>query len=472
MLLGQAMMDMLPDLALVEIFDYYKADITETRKAGIGWPWSQWWKTLIQVCRRWRGIIVSSPRRLDLQVICTNNTPTRTLLDIWPLFPIRVLCQPPQMVDEKGVENIIAAVERRDRTSNILINQINGHAFEKLSAAMNKSFPILTELYLILMNDDSAPVLPETFLGGSAPRLRSFVLNGIGFPSFPKFILSSTLIYQLAIDYIPMTGYISPNEMVNCIAALPNLKYLFFGFRSPLSRPLQTSRPHFTRRVLPALTHLRFSGVSEYFEDFIARIDTPRLYSLSMAFFMDLIFDIPRLRDFVYRTECPKSPRQASICFSGQAIRAILGSKDQFELEVKCEGPDWQLSSMTQVFGQQLPLLSCVEQLMIHEWPSRDIEWKDDPEMDSSQWLELFHLFISARSLYVSKRLVPHVGAALLELSGGEVMQVLPVLVNLYLEGHEPFRPMQEGIMSFVTSRQLSDQPVTVRRWDRTRKNS
>src|SRR5579863_1121334 len=150
------MIDMLPDHALLEIFDCYKAVIIETRNVGFGWLWSQWWKTLIQVCRRWRGIILSSPRRLNLRVICTNNTPTRTLLDIWPLFLIIILCRPPQMVDDEGVENIIAAVERRDRTSEILIYQINGRAWEKLSAAMNKSFPNLTVFFLDLLNDDSA----------------------------------------------------------------------------------------------------------------------------------------------------------------------------------------------------------------------------------------------------------------------------------------------------------------------------
>ena len=121
---------------------------------------------------------------------------------------------------------------------------------------------------------------------------------------------------------------------------------------------------------------------------------------------------------------------------------------------------------MMHIFGQQLPLLSYVEQLTIREWPWSHIKWKDDPDMDSSQWLDLFRLFISARSLYISKRLVPHVGAALLELDGSEVMEVLPVLVDLYLEGHEPSVPMQEGIKSFVTSRQLPDQPVIVRRWE------
>ena len=456
---------MLPDNALLEIFDFYEVDLGETRDADIGWIWSQWWKKLIQVCRRWRGIILSSPRRLNLRVICTNNTPTRTLLDIWPLFPVVIRCRSPQMVDEEGVENIIAAVEHPDRISQILIHQINGRAWERLSAAMNKSFPNLTAFALRLPNDDSAPVLPETFLGGSAPRLRILGLNDAGFPSFPKFILSSTLIRHIWNLDIPTSGYISPEEMVNCLAALPSLDYLSFGFRSPLSRPLRTTRPHLTRLVLPALARLRFSGVSEYFEDFIARIDTPRLYKLSIEFFMDIIFDIPRLRDFVCCTEWLKSPRQAIVSFSRPAIKIQLESP-RFNLDIRCERPDWQLSSITQVFDQQLPLLSCVERLTIRErrWPH--IKWKDDPDMDPSQWLELFRLFIFARNLHVSKGLVPHVGAALLELNRGEVMEVLPVLVNLYLEGHEPSGSMQEGIKSFVTSRQLSDQPVIVRRWE------
>ena len=253
--------------------------------------------------------------------------------------------------------------------------------------------------------------------------------------------------------------------MATSLAALPNLKRLYLGFRSPLSRPLP-SPPPLTRAVLPTLIHLSFTGVSEYLEDFLSRIHTPLLKQLVVAFFMGLIFDTPQLHDFVHRIERIQPFNQASIRFSGQGITVTLGSQDQFGLEIKFKRPDWQLSSMTQMFGQQLTLLSCVHELTIHEWPGWHIEWDDDPDMNSSRWLELFRPFISVRSLYVSKKLVPHVGAALLELNGSEVMEVLPVLDNLYLGGHKPFSPTQEGIRSFVTSRRLSDQPVTVQHWD------
>ena len=458
------MIDMLPANVLLEIFDFYRHDLSSKIRVFPREPWR--WDTLIQVCRRWRHIIFESPRRLDLRLGCGPTTPSKRLLDIWPPFPIIIMFLPsPLWADDKGVENIIAAIERRNRISEIYILNTRGSTLEKLIAVMHEPLPILTHVFLGSKDESPVPVLPNTFLGGCAPFLRQFVLNGIPFPTLPKFILSATYIDTLDLFDIPHAGYISPEVMATSLAALPNLKHFSLGFRSPLSRPLQ-SPPPLTRTVLPTLVRLSFTGVSEYLEDFLSRIHTPLLNRLVVGFFMDLIFDIPRLHDFVHRIRRSQPFNQASIWFFGHAIRAILGSQNQFVLEIKCERLDWQLSSMTQVFGQQLPLLSCVEQLMIHEWPWRCMKWKDDPDMDSSQWMELFRLFISAHSLYVSKRLVPHVGAALLELNGDEVMGVLPVLVDLYLEGHEPSGSMQEGIKSFVTSRQLSDQPVTVQRWD------
>jgi hypothetical protein len=257
--------------------------------------------------------------------------------------------------------------------------------------------------------------------------------------------------------------------MATSLAALPNLESLSVGFRSPLSRPLQINPPPLTRAVLPALTRLRFTGVSEYFEDFVARIDTPLLEQLSIAFFLDLIFDIPQLHDFVARTENFRTFNQAEIQFSGRTITAFLGSPTRIELQIKCERSDWQLSSMTQIFSQQLPLLSHVEQLEIWAPRSEIIGWKDDPDMDSSLWLELFQLFVAVQSLYVSKNLVLPVVAALqdLRVTGGTAVEVLPALLNLSLEGLEPSGSVQEAIKSFVASRQLSVQPVAIQRWDR-----
>jgi hypothetical protein len=366
-----------------------------------------------------------------------------------------------QLVDKKGVENIIAALERHDRTSDILIASINGSALEKLGVVMQEPFPALRSFYLHSAND-SVPDLPEKFLQ-SAPRLHTFSLAGIPFPSFPKFILSVTHITDLHLLDIPHSGYISPEIMATCAAMLPKLNQLLIGFRSPLSRPPQTSSPRLTRAILPALTRLRFSGASEYFEDFVARIDTPLLYQLSATFFLDLIFDIPRLHDFINRTETLGPSTQAEMEFSGLLIRMTFGSPTRFELEIKCERPDWQLSSMTQIFSQQLPLLSHIEHLKIRENTSASMKCKDDPDMDSLQWLELFRLFIAVQSLYVSENLVPPVAAALQGLTGGMAIEVFPALRNLSLGGPQPSGHVGEGIRSFVTARQLSGRPVTAR---------
>ena len=313
------------------------------------------------------------------------------------------------------------------------------------------------------------PVLPEKFLGGFAPRLQSFGLEGIPSPSFPKLILHFPHIVHLCLEEIPNFGYISPEVMVTCLAALPNLEFFFIGFRSPPSRVLRSSPPRLIHAVLPALSHLNFSGVSEYFEDFVSRINTPRLTCLRLTFFMDLVFDIPRLRNFIDYTEGIKPFNQAIIYFSGRTIEILFKSRTQLELKIRCERPDWQLSSMTQIFSQQLLLLSHVEQLKTDESLSSwgDLEWKDDPDMDSSQWLELFRLFVTAQSLHMSEKLVFPVSRALQDLTGQMATEVLPELQTLSLEGLEPSGLVHEAIKSFAVARQLSHYPVVIQRWDR-----
>ena len=458
---------MLPDNVLLETFHFYKDDY-DNHVQFLTWRW----KTLGQVCRRWRYVVFGSPRRLDLRIVCTSTTPTSRLLDIWPPFPIIVsLLRWIPEGDENGMENLITALKCRDRISEIRLHYISGPVIEKLVTVLHEPFPVLTD-FALASTDESVPVLPETFLGGFAPRLRSFWLKGIPFPSFPKFILSFTHIVDLWLLEIPSSGYISPEVMATCLAALPNLGVLFFGFRSPSSRPLQLSPPHLTRAALPALSTLNFSGVTEYFEDFVARIDTPRLTTLNVTFFMDLIFDIPRLRNFIDYTESLKPFDEAAIEFSSWAITIVFGplivlkGPPPFKLELKYERPDWQLSSMTQIFSEQLPLLSRVEQLTISEPPWGSFGWKEEPDMDSS-WLELFRIFVAVQSLHVSEGLVSPVAGALQDLTGQMATEVLPVLRTLFLEGLQPSGPVHEAIKSFTTARELSGQPVVIQRWER-----
>jgi F-box-like len=455
------MIDMLPDNVLLEIFHFYKED-PESRR-----PYSWCWITLIHVCRRWRHIIFGSPRRLILRLVCSARTPARRSLDIWPPFPIFLSYTINQTVDEEGLENVIAALECRKRISLIFIFDVTGgSALQKSIAAMLEPFPVLMECHLISTSKPvSVPVLPESFLGGSAPLLVMFELRGIPFPTFPNFVLSSTQIRYLYLDDIPHSGYISPDVMVTCLAALPYLTSLLIGFQSPLSRPAEIAPPPLTRAVFPVLNHLSFRGVSEYFEAFIARIEGSRPLILDITFFMDLIFDIPRLHNFI---NCTLAERvnQASMVFTSQEIRIMFGI---IQLGIKCERLDWQLSSITQILSRQLPRLHHVERFEIREpgYPLHRIEWEDDPDMDPSQWLELFRLLIAVQSLYVSERLVYRVAAALKELTGEMATEVLPALRSLSLEGLQPSGPVQDAIKSFVTVRQLTGLPVVIQPWKR-----
>jgi hypothetical protein len=106
---------MLPENALLEIFHFYK----DSNHIILTWTW----KTLTQVCRRWRDVVFGSPRRLDLQLLCTSTTPDNKLLDVWPPLPI-IVYQSSPFPDLVDVENLIAALECHDRVFVIFITNI------------------------------------------------------------------------------------------------------------------------------------------------------------------------------------------------------------------------------------------------------------------------------------------------------------------------------------------------------------
>ncbi len=458
--------DVLPDYALLEIFDFYKGLATYLHSSA--WKW----QTLAHVCRRWRHIILASPRRLDLRVYCNSRKQTRKALNIWPSFPISLTSFFPfdGRMDVQSEENIIAALEQRDRIAEIVLDGLTRTMLERFAAVMGEPLPGLT--YLDMASYD-VPVaaLPDAFLGGSAPRLRVIALRGIPFPALPNLVLSASRLHSLHLREIPRSGYIPPHAMVTVLLALPDLKFLTIEFRSAQSRPLQVIPPPFTRVVLPTLTNLQFKGISEYLEGFVSRIETPLLNSFQITLFSESLFDIPHLYKFIDRTESLKPLKKAEMKLSPWGILAVLGSPTAFpnviKLEIAHSVLEWQVPSMARVCNQLLPLLSQVERLDIVEGSGGRVEWPDYP--DPTPWLELLNPFVSVKSLYVSKKLGPLLEPALQELAGERlgVMEVLPALHDLFLEGPQSSGSVQDAIKSFVAARQFSDHPVVIQRWER-----
>jgi len=467
--------DMLHDDVLLETFDFYRR--------LVAWHDGLWmWQKLLHVCRRWRYIVLASPRRLDLQIECHRSTPTRKLLDIWPPFPISISSYPWSREGTRGNHNIFAALQQPNRISQIDFSDISGMEVEQFAAAMDEPFPILTDLCIQTLDMDTdleLPVtaeLPDSFLGGSAPRLQSFDLEGIAFPALPNLVLSASRFQYLHLLRIPHAGYIPPEAMLTFLLPLHNLKDLTVGFTSRESCPLQISPPPLTKALLPSLTGFQFDGASEYLMDFIARIDTPMLNIFQMTFFSDDIPNISQLHTFIDRTEGLKTFIQAEVYFRPWEVQAVFKSPANLRLNITCEVSDWPLQSMTQLCEQLLTIPSQVEHLELCGEACDELDflmeedWEED--LDDTFWPQLLIMFVSVKSLYISKRLGPFVASALENLTRESATEVLPTLNELFLEDSGPSGFVKENVESFVSIRQLSGHPIVVRRWERKRKSA
>ena len=447
--------DILPDDVLLGIFDFYVNNRrSHEDKTGI-----EKWQLLIHVCRRWRTLVLASPRRLNLQLFCTPDTPASDTLDIWPALPLIVWG-----AIRLNTDNIIAALKGSNRVYQVNLWRLTGWQLEIVLAATQVPFPELTALGLF-SNGEAMPVIPDSFLDRSAPRLQSFRLDGIPFLGLPNLLLSSTHVVDLRLHNIPHSGYISPEAIVALISVLSSLETLHLLFGSPESRPDPITRrpPPSNRSIIPTLRILDFKGVIEYLEDLVTCIDTPQLDELYITFFNQIDFNTPRLTQFINRT--PKlGKRDAAVVFYDDFVGVQL-SPGALQIWISCKEPDWQLSSIEQVCNSSLHPLSTVEVLYIqHHYLKLVLE---DDAIDNTLWLQLLLPFPVVKNLYLYKEFAPGIVAALKVLDGGRITEVLPSLENVFVEGLKLSGPFQEKIGQFVAARRLSDRPISISYWDR-----
>jgi hypothetical protein len=362
-----------------------------------------------------------------------------------------------------GTGNVIASLGQSNRVCHVVL-YLAGWQLEQVLAAMQVPFPELTYLSLS-SNGETLPVIPDSILDGSVPRLRTFNLGGIPFPGLPKLLSSATHLVVLRLSNIPHSGYISPEAIVALIPVMSSLETLALEFRSPQSGPDRETRrpPPSKRSVIPALTFLQFRGVIEYLEDLVTRIDTPQLDSMFIGFFNQIDFDTPRLAQFINRS--PKLRKHdVHVRFDDNFVR--VGSPlgiPALEIAISCREPDWQLSSIEQVCNSSLHPLSTVEDLYIEHQYS-ELVWKNEA-IENTQWLQLLLPFAAAKNLYLSKEFAPGIAAALQELVGDRITEVLPGLQNIFVKGFEPSGAFQKDIGQFVDARQLSGHLIAISDW-------
>jgi hypothetical protein len=437
----------LPDGVLLEIFHFCRMG-----HDAYGFPFRPIleWRRLIHVCQRWRYIIFESPLQLDLQLLCTHGTPVRKNLCYWPPVPLTIDYYTYWDADQgegptpSYEDDVIAALEHPGRVRYVGIS-VTSSLLGKMSVAMQEPFPMLTHLWLS-SKDGNVPVLPETFLGRSAPHLRVAHLEGIPFPALPTLLLSATDLVELQLLNIPETGYLPPDVMVASLVALVRLEILSIGFQSPTSFPDPSPQPPSTRVIFPLLSTFTFRGVSEYLEYLVVQIDTPLLKNLTIVYFNQLPpFYLHQLSHFIHRTEGLELHRfkHARVEFSESYVSVNLyegyvepESLDcHFTLQISCECLDWQILHMTDVLGQcSAVLLSQVDDVFIDTYDLRP-GWRADEYVEPTEWLELLNPFRGMKILRVSKQLTTHVTLALEDMTEENVAEMLPALRSLCLGG-------------------------------------
>ena len=119
---------------------------------------------------------------------------------------------------------------------------------------------------------------------------------------------------------------------------------------------------------LPNLRWFYFRGVSAYMEGVVRQITTPRLEKLSIQFFKQLKFSLPRLLHYMDTTENLRFNR-AEFRFYAYEIRVEVYPDEEAEyavsMNVICWHLDWQVSSVAQIFDSLSQIFSTVEHLAL-----------------------------------------------------------------------------------------------------------
>jgi hypothetical protein len=378
---------------------------------------------------------------------------------IWPALPI-VIRSRVTSPRKRGMTHIIAALTGHNVVRGIHIDAIPTSLLEQFAAFKN-TLLALTSLTLS-SRERNPPALIDSFLGGSAPRLQNLDLRNIPYPGLGKLLLSTSHLARLSLWDISYSRYMSPGVMATSLSKSTRLKKLVLVF---LKHSFTRNPPSPTTVVLPALADFKFSGNSEYLEDFLSQIDAPLLKNISIY----IVFSIPPpsgtplLRLFLSRTEAFKTSHQVDILFYKASAKVTLFRQKREsdhklqEFQLSYELMNWPLSwSLPRLCGSFLPPLLTVERLYISDFGEHP---KEDP---TAPWLELLAPFISVRDLNISCSLSV-VAPALGELTGERTIEVLPALQNIFV-GHLPSEEhVREALARFTAVRQLSGHPVTIR---------
>ena len=449
---------MLDDDALLTIFYLYQLvfeelydDITNCPD----WDNARWWYKPAQVCQRWRHLILASPARLGLHLVCTYGTPVANMLTHSPPLPLIInYLDPVRQTSIHDEENILLALQYRDRLRRIGL-VMPAQNLPKFIKAIDGQFPVLERLFIWpqTQDDDVSLMLPTTF---QAPHLGMLSTSALPVGSF---LLTTTFgLTSLELYEIPLSAYFYPSNLVVRISCMPQLEGLSISYRAP-SPTRHVERQPLHIFTLPNLRMLSFRGVNAYLEELLARISTPLLEVLRVQLFNQLSFPVPHLSQFINRTESLR-PDFSRIFFYGDAV--ILSADSQkgdkashLSLAVGCRHIDWQVSAAAQIFNALVPILSITVHLTLG-YEEHDRSSEHHNEISRIQWRNLLRPFTGVKALQIYENLIRHLSLSLQPEDGESPLELLPELLELVYYKEDT----SDAFTPFINARQIAGRPV------------
>ena len=467
----------LDDDSLLIIFSFCRPVILDELVAnnrqlieGGEWNRKRWWHRLIQVCRRWRYLVLQSAFHLQVSLVCGRGTPVADMLAHSPPVPLIIdhIDEEHHVLTPEDEKGIIFALQHRDRVRRIRIRK-SVSILEKLVTALDGEFPIL-EFLLIGNRRFTRPFIdcstdlnfPETF---RAPHLGQLLLDNFATPIESPILTTMGNLVTLWLSSIPSSGYFRPNVLLQRLSLMPQLETLAIAFHcyNP-SHDVEGRLLHtqvVTLITLPNLHWLRFEGTRAYLEALLPWVTIPLLERFYVHFFNQMVYSIPHLRQFM---NTAGNLRFNLAVFEFQEDFMKLSAYPHngaglctLNMGLGGRHLDWQVVSAAQVFYALKTAFSTVESLYLrYNRPNISSELNRQP--DRTHWRVFLGSFGKLKTLQVEYGLVEQVSRALQPDEGESHTELLLELQELSYSR----RGASRAFALFIDARRKAGCPVTV----------
>lgn len=473
--------DMLNDDVLLVIFDFCRLvdededeseDIEDAFNEG-NWNWDRqrWWHKLTHVCQRWRSLILASPSRLNLHVVCTEGIPVAEMLAHFLHLPLIVIYgfEEGEEIPPDDERNILLSLQRRHHMRRVLLSAPTP-ALQKMIVPLDDEFPLLDSLAITSVSDGDSTgvILPRSL---RAPNLRHLILMNVALQTGTPILTTPIHLVTLVLEGIPSSAHVPPEYLVDLLEFMPQLKILSVGFHPPVpadrdldTQPLALEAPK-TFITLRRLKQLQFRGVSAYLEGLLARIDAPVLRLFYVRFFNQRSFGtLPNLSRFLDTTTELRF-RAAEMNFHMHSVTidmvnvrpAHRGNTSLFRLRAKGNQLDWQIASASQICSALVPVFSVTEELTFG-YRAHEISSSDTRSNDSRvKWHKILRQFGSVKILKVADGLVEELSLHLQSDGEEPLLGLLPKLQQIEVP---VWGDVENAFAAFVDSRRIAGHPV------------